>query len=133
MAQDEDKTELIAELARARSSLTANVLALRRDLDFPARAKKAFKSSPLPWLGGAALVGILVARFPRRTKKVVTVSRKKEPVLEEAGKAGLLLGALKIAFDFARPALLKWATRRFTDYFASAQTRNSQGSSPYRS
>ena len=128
MAEDDYKTELIAELSRARTSMAGNVSALRRDLDFPTRARKAFTRSPLPWLGGAALVGLIVARFPKRTKKVVTVFPKKEPPLEQAGKAGLLLGALKIAFDFARPALLKWATQRFSDYVSTAQTRNSHRS-----
>lgn len=122
MAQDPDKAELIAELARARSAASANAQLLRRDLDFPTRAKKAFKKSPLPWLGGAALLGLIVARIPRRvkTQKVVTVFPKKETPVETAGKAGLVLGALKIAFDMARPALMKWATQRIADYAATA-------------
>jgi hypothetical protein len=129
MAQEHDKAELIAELARARTIVSANFLALRHDLDFPARAKKAFKSSPLPWLGAAGVIGLIIARLPRRTKKVVTVFpkfKKKEEAIEKAGKAGLLLGALKIAFDFARPMLLKWVTQRVSDYASSAtaQPRN---------
>ena len=129
MAQDNDKAELIAELAQARATMYGYALALRRDLDFSTRAKNAFKRSPLPWLGGAALLGLLVARLPRRTKKVVTISSKskKEPIVEEAGKAGLVLGALKIAFDLARPALIKWATQRFSNYVADVQNRKSRG------
>ena len=124
MAQDHDKAELIAELARTRTAASANVAALRHDLDFPARAKKSFVKSPLPWLGGAAVLGLIVARIPKRTKKVVTVfAKKEEPAIEKAGKVGLVLGALKIAFDFARPAILKWATQRFADYMDSAQTQ----------
>ena len=124
MAQDHDKAELIAELARSRTAASANVLALRHDLDFPARAKRSFTKNPVPWLGGAALLGLLVARIPRRTKKVVTVfPKKEEPAVEKAGKAGLVLGALKIAFDFARPALLKWATQRFSAYMGSEGRR----------
>jgi len=128
MAQDDDKAELIAQLAQARATMSGNAVALRHDLDFPTRAKNAFKRSPIPWLGGAALLGLIVARLPRRTKKVAPVSAKskREPVVEEAGKAGLVLGALKIAFDLARPALIKWATKRFSDYVAAAQTRKSR-------
>ena len=36
MAEDQRKTELTAELARARSRIGANLGALRHDLDFPA-------------------------------------------------------------------------------------------------
>lgn len=124
MAQDHDKAELIAELARARARLTDSTLALRRDLDFPTRAKKAFKKSPLPWIGGAVLVGLIIARLPGKKTKVVVTRKSKEPVAETAGKAGLILGALKIAFDFARPMLLNWATQRFSDYVARGQTQD---------
>jgi hypothetical protein len=116
MAEDDRKTELIAELARARSHLAINAQALRHDLDFPTRARNAFKRSPLPWLGGAAVVGLLVAKLPRRTKKVTVVRKGSEAVAEKAGKLGLALGALKIAFDFARPALTAWVTKRVTEY-----------------
>jgi hypothetical protein len=122
MAQDEDKAELIAELARARAALASNAGALRHDLDFPTRAKKAFKRNPLLWLGAAAVIGLVIARLPGRPKKVVKVfPKEKEPALEKAGKAGLLLGVLKIVFDLARPALLKWVTQRFSDYVATGQ------------
>jgi hypothetical protein len=127
MAQDHEKAELIAELERARSTTSANFHLLRRDLDFSLRAKKSFAKNPLPWLGGAAFLGLLVARIPRRTKKVVrVVPKRKDDTAEKAGKAGLLLAAMKMAFDFARPALLKWATQRFSNYMGAAHTRNPQ-------
>jgi len=128
MAQDNDKAELIAQLAQARATISGNAVALRHDLDFPTRAKNAFKRSPIPWLGGAALLGLLVARLPRRTKTVAPVAAKskKEAVVEEAGKAGLVLGALKIAFDLARPALTRWATQRISDYVTAARTRKAR-------
>lgn len=127
MAQDHDKAELIAELQRARAAASANVQLLRRDLDFPTRAKKAFKRSPLPWLGGAAVLGLIVARLPRKTKKVVTVfPKKEEAVVEKAGKAGLLLGALKIAFDVARPAILKWVTQQVSDYATGVRAQRAR-------
>src|SRR4051794_27453342 len=100
MAEDDDKAELVAELARARTTMSGNMLALRGDLNFAARAKRSFTKNPLPWLGGAALLGLLIARIPKRTKKVVTVFPKKEAPVEKAGKMGLVLGALKIGLDF---------------------------------
>lgn len=124
MAQDDNKAELIAELARARARWTQGALTLRHDLDFSTRVKKAFKSSPLPWMGGAALLGLIIARLPRKRTKVVITRKSKEPAMETAGKAGLILGALKIAFDFARPTLLHWATQRFSDYAARGRAQD---------
>ena len=115
MAEEQRKAELTAELARARRRIGANFVALRHDLDFPARAKSAVLKNPAAWLGGVAIVGALLAALPGRRKKIV-VSRKAEAHMANAGKAGLLLGALKIAFDLARPALAKWASRRVADY-----------------
>jgi hypothetical protein len=117
MAQEHEKAELIAELAQARAGMTRNVAALRHDLDFAARARNSFAKNPMLWLGGAALLGLIIARIPGRKGKVHTVRvEKAEPVVAQAGKAGLVLGALKIAFDFARPTLMKWATQRVSDY-----------------
>lgn len=124
MAQDHDKAELIAELARARARLTDSTLAVRRGLDFSTRAKTAFKKSPLPWIGAAALVGLIIARLPGKKTKVVFARKPKGSAMETAGKAGLVLSALKIAFDFARPTLLHWATQRFSDYVARGQTQD---------
>jgi hypothetical protein len=127
MAQDHDKTELIAELARARLSVADNALALRRNLDFSTRAKKAFKNSPMPWIGGAALTGLILARLASsgRAKKSYPASTRPpaEPMIEKAGKAGVLLGVLKMVLDFARPAVTAWARKRVTDYLAARQAQ----------
>ena len=45
---------------------------------------------------------------------------------EKAGKAGLMLAALKIAFDVARPALLKWVTQWVSDYAAGGHTQRNR-------
>lgn len=129
MAQNDDKAELILELAKARNAISANVTGLRHDLDFPTRAKRAFKKHPALWLGAAAVAGLVIARVVGRPKEVVKVkvfSKKDEdsPV-EKAGKAGLVLGALKVAFDLARPALMRYATQfatqRVSEYMSARQ------------
>lgn len=116
MAEDRDKAELITELAAARVRMGDNAQALRRDFAFAARAKTAFQRSPAPWLGGAAVLGLIVAQLSRRRKKIVAPKfhLHREKTVEKAGKAGLVLAAMKIGFDFARPILLKWLTQRFT-------------------
>ena len=119
MAEEQRKAELTAELAHARRRIGANLGALRHDLDFPARAKSAVMKHPAAWVGGATLLGVLLARLPGRRKKA-TVSRSgAAEKLATVEKTGLLLGALKIAFDLSRPALAKWASRRVADYMDS--------------
>ena len=121
MAEDQRKAELTAELARARNRIGANLGALRCDLDFPARVKSAVFKHPRAWAGGAALIGLLVAGLPGRKKKPAASRKNKEAQIVGAGKAGLLLGALKIAFDLSRPAITKWASRRVADYMDGAK------------
>lgn len=121
MAENQRKTELSAELARARSRIGANFGALRRDLDFPARAKRVVLKNPAAWVGGATLVGVLLARLPRRKKTAAASRTGAEAQIVGAGKAGLLLGVLKIAFDLSRPALAKWAGRRVAAYMDGAK------------
>jgi hypothetical protein len=121
MAQQERKTELIAELARSRSQITNQYRRLGHDLDFASRGRRAFARHPAIWIGGALLLGLFIARIPFRRAKAAPTQRKLEPVVEEAGKAGLLLGALKIAFNIARPALASWATRLIAERFDPAR------------
>jgi len=120
MAEDERKAELIAALDRSRVHISGNVQALGRDLDFASRARRAFKTHPAVWIGGAVLLGLAISRLPLRRKAPSLAPRKSrsaEPAIEKAGKAGLMLGALKIAFDIARPTIMGWATRRVAEYF----------------
>jgi hypothetical protein len=116
MAQDKRKAELIAELDAARSRLATHAHGLHGELDLAARARKAFARNPFPWIGGASVAGLLIARLFRRQKTVVVERRGEAAALGKAGKAGLLLGALKIAFDVARPALGKWLVHRVSEY-----------------
>ncbi|MEI9896380.1 MAG: hypothetical protein WDN28_21590 [Chthoniobacter sp.] len=120
MAEDERKAELIATLAQSRTHITGNVRALGRDLDFVSRVRRAFKMHPAVWIGGAVLIGLVISRLPLGRKTPAAAPRKSkhaESTTEKVEKAGLLLGALKIAFDIARPTLMGWATRRVAEYF----------------
>jgi len=106
----------MAELGVARSRMTVNYRALRRDLDIPTRARRAFVRQPLAWIGGASFVGLIVSRFAFRRNKTVVVRKGSEPIVEKAEKVGVLLGILKLVFDLVRPALTTWATRALTAY-----------------
>jgi hypothetical protein len=125
MAHDARKAELIAALDRARSRLAANAHALRDDLDPLARARRSFQRNGFAWVGGATLLGVLLARLPARTK-TVTVDRRGRKVEDtrKAATAGLTLGVLKIAFDLAKPWLAGWISRRAAS-FADGDVRSS--------
>jgi len=129
MAEDERKAELIAALAQSRTHITGNVHALGHDLNFVARARRAFKTHPAVWIGGAVILGLVISRLPLRRKAPSPAPHKKrsvEPTIEKVEKAGLLLGALKIAFDIARPTLIGWATRRVASYFEGGERGGGQ-------
>jgi len=123
MAEDERKTELIAALARSRSQITGNVRLLRHDLDFAARARRSFARNPAVWIGGTVVLGLVVSRLLWPKRKPAVTRKTKEPEIEKVEKAGLVLGALKIAFDIARPILIPWATRLFTERFGPEKDR----------
>lgn len=115
MADPTDKKELSAELAAARSRMTGYVGALRHDLDFGARLKRGVARNPVAWYAGAAVIGLLISRIPPARRKVVVKASvfKKNDNTEKAGKAAVLLAALKFGLDFAKPALVAWARQRF--------------------
>jgi len=85
-------------------------------LDIPTRARSAFARQPVAWVGGASFLGLIVSRLAFRRKNVVVVRKGKEPFVEKAEKAGVLLGILRLVFSLLRPALTTWATKWLTAY-----------------
>lgn len=122
MAQNQRKAELTAELARIRSRIAQNFGGVRNDLDFSGHAKKTVLKNPFAWVGGATLVGVLLAKLPARRKKVMVTRAGKPSSLASAGQAGLLISTLKIGFDLSRPALTKWASQRVASYLDGTKT-----------
>ncbi|MES2573080.1 MAG: hypothetical protein V4710_23860 [Verrucomicrobiota bacterium] len=115
MAQlEERKNALIHELTRARAELSAHSRGARAHAHPGAALRAAFIRNRFLWIGSAAILGLVLAKIPARTKKVV-LSRKGDQQVATAGKAGLMLGALKIAFDLGKPYLMTWATGRLGD------------------
>ena len=116
MARNEDrKAELIRELARARRQLDLSGRSVRHALDVPARVRRNFKKNAFAWVGGALLVGVLIAKLPRRSRNAPADTAKND-ALPKAGAAGLLLAGGKMAFDLLRPILIKWLVQRATPY-----------------
>lgn len=113
MAGREDrKAELIAAIAQARTRLDRSAGAIRDTLDVPARMRRSVSQNLFAWLGGAALIGVVLAKLPRRTRKVYVDAEGARIRTASVAKGGLMLAAAKIAFDAARPVLLKLAMER---------------------
>jgi hypothetical protein len=116
------KDEILAELSRSRAGLTREWAALRRELDFKAKLKNIVRRKPYAWLSGAAALGWILAGPKRKTRVVTKViqSDGKPIVVKEKGKrrAGfiaLLLGLMRFALPFVRPALTAYAGKFFAD------------------
>lgn len=110
---DTEKAALIAEIEEARRKIASAGAALRdasesvrRTLDLPSRAKRSFEKHRLAWLGGSALLGVLLAKLPARTKTVFV-----EQATGVAGKLGTIWGIAKFATGIAQPFLAELATK----------------------
>lgn len=125
MAGREDrKAELIAQLGVARARLNVCTTRLHVAADIPSRVRHNFSRHLFPWLGGATLLGVVLAKLPARKKKIYVNAEGKRVSGGEAAKAGLLITGLKLAFDFAKPTLMKMAAEKLKpmaeQYFARA-------------
>ena len=116
------KDEILAELSRSRAGLTREWVALRREFDFKAKLNNIVRRKPYVWLSGAAALGWVLAGPKRKTRVVTKViqSDGKPIVVKEKGKrrAGLfalLLGLMRFALPFVRPALTAYAGKFFAD------------------
>lgn len=113
-----NKDELLAEIEKSRRAIGRDFAASKQELNFSHKAKVQFLKNPFPWLGGAAVLGWLVAG-PRTRTKVVKVPFKKGndvPLKKEAGAAGIvgiLLALLRFAVPLLKPAITAYAAKQF--------------------
>ena len=113
-----DKAVILAELAAARVRLSETGGGLRRQLDVPTRAKESFREHRPAWLGGAALIGLVLSKIPAR-KKTVLIERatgKAIGAIGAAGKLGVVWSVAKFAFNFARPLISEFAGKHAGDF-----------------
>jgi hypothetical protein len=116
------KDEILAELSRSRAGLTREWVALRREFDFKAKFDNIVRRKPYLWLSGAAALGWLLAGPKRKTRVVTKVIQPdgkpivvKEKGKRRAGLVALLLGLMRFALPFVRPALTAYAQKFFGD------------------
>jgi hypothetical protein len=118
------KDEILAELSRSRAGLTGGWAALRRELDFKAKLNNIVRRKPYAWLSGAAALGWVLAGPKRKTRvvtKVIQPSAEGKPVVvkekekRRVGLVALLLGLMRFALPFVRPALTAYAGKFFAE------------------
>jgi hypothetical protein len=118
------KDELIAQLEHARARVAGHSRGVRAHLHPGEKLRASFKRNRLAWLGSAAVLGLILAKLPPRTKKV-PVRRwkggKDREQLANSGKAGITLGILKLVLDLKKPILIARATKRMGDVAKSTQ------------
>src|SRR4051812_40408873 len=109
MASSTDKDALSADLADARTRMSSNFRALRYDVEILPRIKANITRNPLAWFSAAVIIGLLLSKVPpssrRHRVEVRMPPRESDNTTEKAGKAAIVLTALKLALDFAKPAL----------------------------
>ncbi len=111
MADPTQKQSLIRTLQEARGQLAGNIHGLKEDISIGKRFRRSVRENPFVWYSGAAVLGLLIAKLPPMGKKVVVP----QPIFakqQKAGKAAVLLGALKIALDLGRPFITSWLKER---------------------
>ena len=118
MAEPDLKTELAAELERARARIAHNTGLLRHDLDVSTHLKESFHQNKAAYIGGATFVGLLLSKLPARKKKIYVESKGGKAV-KEAEKAGLWLIILQFLFKTFRPMLLSLVTKGVTEFVKS--------------
>ena len=113
MADPTKKQSLIRTLQEARGQIAGNIHGLKEDLSVGKRFRRSVRENPFVWYAGAAVLGLLLAKLPPMGRKVVVP----QPIFakqQKAGKAAVLLGAIKIALDLGRPFITSWLKERAT-------------------
>jgi hypothetical protein len=112
-----DRAAIKSDIALSRDRMGRELSGLRYELDFPRKFKNSFRHSPAVWIGALAVLGILMAVAPARTKKVYVKPRplfgKKDKTGEGVAQAGLAVAGAKLLGDIAKPFLIKFITRKF--------------------
>lgn len=90
--------------------------ALRHELDFVSRTKRAVIEHPVPWLGGSALVGWILSGRRRKARRL-KAGQVAEPV-KKATLLGVLFGIAKMIFPLVQPYLASFAAGKISDFAA---------------
>lgn len=119
MAENPDKTALIAQLAAARANSTRSLQGLGAALNVPERFQQSVRRNQTSWLAGAGLAGWILARLPARKKRIKVITAKSKDGLgkevKEVAAAGLFITVLKLVFSLFRPIASRLLTQKLAD------------------
>lgn len=123
------KESLLTDLRATRAGMANDTAVLKRELNLEAKLQKLVRHQPLLWFGGAAALGWILAG-PHTKRKIVTKyvdaeGNKVKPKVKaarKAGRFGLVITLVKLAFPYLKPMLAEFATRQL-DQFASRRGR----------
>jgi len=106
------------EIAASRRALQDDVGTLRAELDFVSKAKRAVVERPLPWLGGAALLGYILSGRRRKKARAARHAKGEPEAAKRLTLVGVLFGTARLLFPLARPLMEQFATRKLTEFAA---------------
>jgi hypothetical protein len=112
--QDESNYELTQKIAHSREHMARDLSGLRYELDFPMKFRRSFQRSTVVWIGAAAVVGIVFAFMPARTKKVYVARKKKNEQGKKFLEAGFTAAAAKLAATLLKPIVVGYLTKRMS-------------------
>jgi hypothetical protein len=112
--QDESNSELRQKIAHSREQMARDLSGLRYELDFPMKFRRSFQRSTVVWIGAAAVVGIVFAFMPARTKKVYVAGKKKNEQGKKFLEAGFMVAAAKLAATLLKPVVVGYLTKRMS-------------------
>ena len=112
--EDESNYELTQKIAHSREHMARDLSGLRYELDFPMKFRRSFQRSTVVWIGAAAVVGIVFAFMPARTKKVYVAGKKKNEQGKKFLEAGFVVAAAKLAATLLKPIVVGYLTKRMS-------------------
>jgi hypothetical protein len=107
------KTELAAELDRARAGIGRGWAGISRGANIPVHLKESVRRNKTAWLAAAVLGGWLLSRLPPRRKKVYV--DRDDRTIKTAKKTGLLLGLSRLALPLIKPAVMAFVTEKVAE------------------
>lgn len=115
------RSEALIEIEASRAAIARDYRGLRAASDVPTRLKQTFRRHPIPWLGGAATLGWIIAGRGRGRKKVMLEKRVGEDgkVTNEKIKSfsilTVLITLIRVVLPLLKPALTALAAKKFAD------------------
>jgi hypothetical protein len=120
----DEKDELIAELARARASLSESIGGTRRALDVPSKLRRSYRDHKPSWIAGTVLAGVALATLPFRPKKNRNGSTEAPKKVREAAEAGIVAILLKFILAAIRPAVASFIAKKIEERMSDGREKN---------